>query len=102
MRTAHGSRTIELMKGSVRHCGVDGTDLSVRGIAGLLWITEDGSNNDVVLRPGEWYHARHHGFVLESISERSVACVVDGVVRVDGPDAEPRNGVCREERRWKR
>lgn len=98
MRTAHGSRTIELMKGSVRHCGVDGTDLSVRGIAGLLWITEDGSNNDVVLRPGQWYHARHHGFVLESISERSVACVVDGAGRDDGRDAEPGNDVSAEEK----
>lgn len=93
MRTAHGSRTIELTKGSVRHCGVDGTDLSVRGIAGLLWITEDGSNNDVVLRPGQWYHARHHGFVLESISERSVACVVDAAARDDDPGTWCRDDV---------
>ena len=65
--------TIDLQRG--KFLGLkDGAGSTVTAHAGSIWITEQGSLRDVVLRPGQSYTFARRGLaLLEAFSDASVS-----------------------------
>ena len=65
--------TIELRRGRFLRV-LDGAGSTVTAHAGEVWITEQDSRRDVVLRPGQSLKLRHTGLALiEAFSDASVS-----------------------------
>ena len=62
----------------------DARGFTLRVLRGRVWVTQEGSGDDVFLDPGSGYHFRHDGRVVISVEGSDEATLVfDGPLSIE-------------------